>query len=70
MEREGPAGTTWGKEMVGEAWMEETGTSCGTERGTNCAGVESLVWGTGTTCVGEEMEITPLGVEFVVWSPS
>lgn len=45
------------------------------ERGTNCAGVVPLVWGTGNTCVGEEMEITCgtwilLGVQFVLWSPS
>lgn len=44
------------------------------ERGTSCDGVVPLAWGTGTTCVGEEMEITCgtwilLGMEFVVWSP-
>lgn len=75
MEIEGLAGTTCGKEMVEEVWMEETGTSWGTESGTSCAGVPPLAWGTGTTCVGEEMEITCgvwilLGVQFVVCSPS
>ena len=75
MEREGLAGTTCGNEMVDEVWMGETGTSWGMERGTSWAGVVPLVWGTGTTCVGEEMDITCgtwilADVEFVVCSPS
>jgi len=45
------------------------------ERGTSWAGVGPLVWGTWTTCVGEEKEITcgtwmfP-GVDFVIRPPS
>lgn len=42
------------------------------ERGTNCVGVVPLACGPGTTCVGEEMEITCgtwilLGGGMAVW---
>lgn len=38
MDREGLAGTTWGNEMADDVWMDEAGTSWGTDRGTNFAG--------------------------------
>ena len=60
-EREGEAGTTWGKARDPE---EETGTSWGRERGTKWAGAErvpmtvSAEWGAGTTCVEDESGVT------------
>lgn len=38
--------------------MGETGTSWGMDRGTRCPAVPPLACGAGTTCVGEEMEMT------------